>query len=111
MCAVWPTIRPTLAVFCWAPAPDRCSFRRTVAIRGSLFAHLGPGDDYVLDHIIFDPAHPATIYVAGWSLYNADEGDVFRSDDGGHTWRDAAGRAWQVGSRHGHGAQRSQHCW
>ncbi len=52
-----------------------------------LFAHLGPGDDYVLDHIIFDPSHPSTIYVAGWSLYNADEGDVFRSDDGGHTWR------------------------
>ena len=53
----------------------------------NVFAHLGPGDDYVLDHIIFDPAHSATIYVAGWSLYNADEGDVFRSDDGGSTWR------------------------
>ncbi len=52
----------------------------------SLFAHLGPGDDYVLDHIIFDPSHPATIYVAGWSLFNSDEGDVFRSDDSGHTW-------------------------
>ncbi len=53
----------------------------------SLFAHLGPGDDYVLDHIIFDPTHSATIYVAGWSLFNNDEGDVFRSDDGGRTWR------------------------
>jgi photosystem II stability/assembly factor-like uncharacterized protein len=53
----------------------------------SLFAHLGPGDDYVLDHIIFDPTHSSTIYVAGWSLFNNDEGDVFRSDDGGHTWR------------------------
>ena len=53
----------------------------------SVFAHLAPGDDYVLDHILFDPSHPQTIYVAGWSLYNADEGDVFRSDDGGHTWR------------------------
>jgi photosystem II stability/assembly factor-like uncharacterized protein len=51
------------------------------------FAHLGAGDDYVLDHIIFNPAHPATVYVAGWSLYNGDEGDVFRSDDGGQTWR------------------------
>ncbi|HUI85425.1 MAG TPA: transcriptional regulator [Candidatus Binatia bacterium] len=57
----------------------------------SVFTHLGPGDDYVLDHIIFDPAHPATIYVAGWSLYNADEGDVFRSDDGGRNWRALAG--------------------
>jgi len=53
----------------------------------ALFAHLGPGDDYVLDHIIFNPQHSATIYVAGWSLYNSDEGDVFRSDDGGRTWR------------------------
>jgi len=52
----------------------------------SLFAHLGPGDDYVLDHIVFDPTHSSTIYVAAWSLFNADEGDVFRSDDGGHTW-------------------------
>ena len=51
------------------------------------FAHLGPGDDYVLDHIVFDPTHPATVYVAGWSLFNNDEGDVFRSDDGGKTWR------------------------
>jgi len=57
----------------------------------ALFAHLGPGDDYVLDHIIFDPAHPATIYVAAWSLYNADEGDVFRSDDGGRTWHPLPG--------------------
>ena len=51
------------------------------------FAHLGAGDDYVLDHIIFDPTHTSTIYVAGWSLYSNEEGDVFRSDDGGHTWR------------------------
>ncbi len=53
----------------------------------SLFTHLGPNDDYVLDHIIFDPTHTSTIYVAAWSLFNSDEGDVFRSDDGGRTWR------------------------
>jgi photosystem II stability/assembly factor-like uncharacterized protein len=53
----------------------------------SPFAHLGAGDDYVLDHVIFDPTHPATIYAAGWSLYDKEEGDVFRSDDGGRTWR------------------------
>ncbi len=57
----------------------------------SLFVHFGGGDDYVLDHIIFNPQHSSTIYVAGWSLYNADEGDVFRSDDGGHTWRSLPG--------------------
>ncbi len=53
----------------------------------TLFAHLGAGDDYVLDHIIFDPTNPATVYVAGWSLYNKEAGDVLRSDDGGRTWR------------------------
>ena len=50
-------------------------------------AHLGPNDDYVLDHIIFDPTHPATIFVAAWSLFNNDEGDIFRSDDAGQSWR------------------------
>jgi photosystem II stability/assembly factor-like uncharacterized protein len=55
------------------------------------YAHLGPGDDYVLDHIVFDPTQPSTIYVAGWSLFNNDEGDVFRSDDGGKTWRALTG--------------------
>src|ERR1035437_8919860 len=53
----------------------------------AIFAHLGPGDDYVFDHIVFDPTNPATVYVAAWGLYNKEEGDVLRSDDGGHTWR------------------------
>jgi photosystem II stability/assembly factor-like uncharacterized protein len=51
------------------------------------FAHLGSGDDLVIDHIVFDPTNPQTIYAAGWGLYHDDEGDVFRSDDGGVTWR------------------------
>jgi photosystem II stability/assembly factor-like uncharacterized protein len=55
------------------------------------FAHLGPADDYVLDHIVFDPTHPATLYVAGWSLFRNDEGDVFRSDDEGKSWRALSG--------------------
>ncbi len=57
----------------------------------SLFAHLGPGDDYVLDHVIFDPSHPSTIYVAAWDLYDNNTGDVFRSDDGGRTWHTLPG--------------------
>ena len=51
------------------------------------FAHLGSADDLVIDHIVFDPTNPQTIYAAGWGLYHDDEGDVFRSDDGGATWR------------------------
>lgn len=50
----------------------------------SRFAHLGDRNDYVLDHIAFDPRNSNTIYVAGWSIEN-NGGDIFRSDDGGKT--------------------------
>ena len=56
-----------------------------------LFRQFGLGEDYVFDHIVFDPANPATIYVAGWGLFNDTEGGVFRSDDGGKTWRELPG--------------------
>ncbi len=55
------------------------------------FTHLGPGDDYVFDHIVFDPTNPATLYAAAWGLFNDDDGGVFRSDDGGRTWRELKG--------------------
>ena len=51
------------------------------------FAHLGESDDLVIDHVVFDPTNTQIIYAAGWGLYHDDEGDVFRSDDGGVTWR------------------------
>src|SRR3974390_2519960 len=38
----------------------------------NLFAHLGPGDDYVFDHVVFDPTHPATVYAAAWGLFHDD---------------------------------------
>jgi len=56
----------------------------------SRLARVGDGDHYVVDHIVFDPAHPATVYAAAWSV-ESDGGDVFRSDDGGRTWRTLAG--------------------
>jgi len=55
------------------------------------FAHLGQGEDYVLDHIVFDPTNSATIYVAGWALFDDNEGGVYRSDDGGRSWRELKG--------------------
>ncbi len=57
----------------------------------ALFAHLGPADDYVFDHIVFDPTNPATVYAAAWGLFNDNDGGVFRSDDGGRTWRELMG--------------------
>jgi photosystem II stability/assembly factor-like uncharacterized protein len=57
----------------------------------AIFAHIGLGDDFVLDHIVFDPTNPATVYVSAWGLFNDNEGGVFRSDDGGRTWRELMG--------------------
>lgn len=48
-------------------------------------AHLGEGNDYVLDHIVVDPSNPRVLYVAAWSVED-NGGDVFRSDDSGETW-------------------------
>jgi photosystem II stability/assembly factor-like uncharacterized protein len=56
----------------------------------SRFAHLGEGDDYVLDHIAINPADPNVMYVAAWSVENSS-GDLFRTLDGGKTWRPLEG--------------------
>ena len=56
----------------------------------SRLARVGDGDHYVVDHIVFNPARPQTIYAAAWSV-ETDGGDVFRSDDDGRTWHALAG--------------------
>jgi len=50
------------------------------------FAHLGSGDDYVIDHLAIDPQHPELMYAAAWSVENQAAGDFFRSHDSGSTW-------------------------
>jgi photosystem II stability/assembly factor-like uncharacterized protein len=52
----------------------------------SRFAHLGDGDEFVLDHIALDPQNPKHIYVAAWSVVNQQAGDIFHSRDGGKDW-------------------------
>jgi photosystem II stability/assembly factor-like uncharacterized protein len=52
----------------------------------SRFAHLGSGDDYVLDHIAIDSDNSKHIFVAAWSVDDQQAGDLFRSTDGGKTW-------------------------
>src|SRR5258706_1990441 len=51
----------------------------------SRFVHLGEGNDYVLDTILFDTKQPGLIYAAAWSVENSG-GDLFRSRDNGKTW-------------------------
>lgn len=50
------------------------------------FVRIGKGNDYVVDHIIFDPHQPGTIYVAAWTLEH-EGGSVFKSIDDGHSWQ------------------------
>jgi len=52
----------------------------------SRFAHLGTGDDYVLDHIAINPQNPDLMFVSAWSVEDQKAGDLFRSRDGGKTW-------------------------
>ena len=56
----------------------------------SRFAHLGTGNDYVLDHILVDPQNPDLMFVSAWSVEDEKAGDVFRSRDGGKTWETLA---------------------
>jgi hypothetical protein len=60
----------------------------------SRFAHVGAGDDYVLDHIAVDANHPDTIYVAAWSVENQQAGDLFRSKNRRKELGSLAGNAW-----------------
>jgi photosystem II stability/assembly factor-like uncharacterized protein len=52
----------------------------------SRFAKLGAGDDYVLDHIAFDPHNSKNIFVSAWSVQDQNAGDIFRSHNGGKDW-------------------------
>jgi len=54
------------------------------------FAHLGEGFDYVLDNIEIDPTNTKIMYVAGWSI-EGQSGEIFRSHDGGQTWKSLEG--------------------
>ena len=57
--------------------------------RWSYFAHLGSGDNLMLENIAFDPLNSSTIYVGGWSV-SGSGGGFFVSRDGGHHWSEPA---------------------
>jgi photosystem II stability/assembly factor-like uncharacterized protein len=57
----------------------------------SRFAHLGQGDNFVLDHIVIDPKSPDTMFVSAWSVEDQRSGNIFRSRDGGKTWASLPG--------------------
>ncbi len=51
------------------------------------FAHLGTGDEYVLDHIALNPKHANVMYASAWSAQSQQLGDIFRTTDGGKSWQ------------------------
>ncbi|MGA3126185.1 MAG: transcriptional regulator [Candidatus Korobacteraceae bacterium] len=53
------------------------------------FAHLGSGNDLMLENVAFDPLHSSTIYVAGWSV-SGSGGSFFVTRDGGRSWSEPA---------------------
>lgn len=51
---------------------------------------LDSSDDLILDHIVVDPVHPATLYVAAWRLDHPG-GGLWISQNGGRSWSQAEG--------------------
>ncbi len=51
---------------------------------------LEASDDLVLDHIVVDAAHPATVYAAAWKL-DQPGGGLWVSHDGGRSWSSVEG--------------------
>src|SRR6202041_3903437 len=52
----------------------------------SRFAKLGADDDYVLDHMAFDPQNSKNIFVSAWSVQDQNAGELFRTRNGGQDW-------------------------
>ena len=52
----------------------------------SRFAHLGSGDQNVIDHIVVNPTNPDLIFASSWNVDDHNSGDIFRSKDGGKNW-------------------------
>jgi photosystem II stability/assembly factor-like uncharacterized protein len=53
-------------------------------------AHLGQGDNLMLEILAFDPEIPATIYAGGWNV-SGEGGGFFISHDGGSSWSEPEG--------------------
>ena len=70
----------------WEPALGSFSPQTDNGHSWSRFAKLGAGDDYVLDHIVFDPQNSKHIFVSAWSVQDQMAGDIFRTRNGGKDW-------------------------
>lgn len=59
------------------------------------WSQVAPRHDYVVDEIIIDARDPSVMYAGVWSTEAGAGGGVFKSDDGGRTWRVLPGIAGQ----------------
>src|SRR6266849_6692985 len=64
---------------------DPNDFRRIFL--GASDGHVFVSQDAVVTVILMDPRDARVLYAAAWTQNLAAGGGVFRSDDGGHTWR------------------------
>jgi photosystem II stability/assembly factor-like uncharacterized protein len=73
---------------------------------GRSWARIVPGIDrpgLVIDNLLVDPTNPNVVYVGVWALESDRKGGVYKSKDGGDTWkeltklRDRSVRALEIG--------------
>src|SRR5258708_5554546 len=55
-------------------------------VNWSRYAQLGTTAEMVLDHVVIDPNNSRIMYVAAWNAQSPNEGELFRSKDGGRNW-------------------------
>jgi photosystem II stability/assembly factor-like uncharacterized protein len=60
----------------------------------SRFTALAAPSDWVVDNVLIDPANPRIIYAAMWSL-GTGGGGIFKTSDGGRSWRSLEGMSGQ----------------
>ena len=84
-----------------ASAPSRPELLYLGTVDGHIFSSADEGNhwelagrpgtrgDLVVQALAVDPRDPRVLYAAGWTLDPAAGGGIFRSADGGHTWKPA----------------------
>lgn len=63
--------------------------------RWERLAAVAPRSDFIVDHIVIDPAHPSRIFAGVWSVTDNDQGGIFVSLDSGLSWKELPGMRGQ----------------
>ena len=78
------------ASFIWEPQTDTFSAPKTAGDTGTFMGSQAPRATRLLRLSVVDPRHSGTLFASTWTREEHGEGGgVFRSADGGKTWRDS----------------------